>query len=620
MNTVDRMYPRVAALVAAVVLLGSSCTSDWGRVDPPAGIQTAPNLENVATFEFEEDMLDPLILRAYGNNQNQVPAIVEDELKGKVLELNDGWVEMNNPLTNVNCEKAASLTFWMKQIPAVSTDEDGNEVTEPQDIAGPLFMFTNENRVESLTFSANGGIEYDAADGTWSCDNPADVTTGYIPIEGFDGNGWNYVALTVREDGYDLFVNGQKKASTAVVDFDCSRLVAFMNHVSTFSIGSADNHSHWLIDDLNVYRNALTAKEQARPRASWEAAGPGGPVVDLSKWVMVGLEDNSTGFWTEFSPYFSLAGDGQIHYEFYNYTRKTNNWDNWLLVLATAERGGDGYVEHAVIRSDNYGWATRYDAGDVTSSCDFNFDTFKDDMDGALVNITIDRVGTDVDVTALVTTAAGTVYTYKVSIANVPEGNMTTWLLCEGSHLLLNPEGCFTGTKYDEPFKFGAEDNTTPWWTMWSPVQVLKGDFSNFGFDFINHNSGTGGNWNNWVLVCTNGKFVGEDGYAENFVLRSDAYGWGDCYNGDNITHGFNWDTYVADMHDAHSRIYVERDGDEITVVARQTKADGTAFPEYRFYTTVSTPEIGLFFVLDSNWLEFNKVGFFPMISMNPEN
>ena len=155
---------------------------------------------------------------------------------------------------------------------------------------------------------------------------------------------------------------------------------------------------------------------------------------------------------------------------------------------------------------------------------------------------------------------------------------------------------------------------------MWSPVQVLKGDFSNFGFDFINHNSGTGGNWNNWVLVCTNGKFVGEDGYAENFVLRSDAYGWGDCYNGDNITHGFNWDTYVADMHDAHSRIYVERDGDEITIVARQTKADGTAFPEYRFYTTVSTPEIGLFFVLDSNWLEFNKVGFFPMISMNPEN
>lgn len=97
MNTVDRMYPRAAACLVAVVLLGSSCTSDWGRVDPPAGTQTAPTLENVATFEFEEEMLDPLILRANGNNQNQVPAIVEDELKGKVLELNDGWVEMNNP-------------------------------------------------------------------------------------------------------------------------------------------------------------------------------------------------------------------------------------------------------------------------------------------------------------------------------------------------------------------------------------------------------------------------------------------------------------------------------------------------------------------------------------------
>ena len=32
MNTVDRMYPRAAAFLAAVVLLGSSCTSDWGKV------------------------------------------------------------------------------------------------------------------------------------------------------------------------------------------------------------------------------------------------------------------------------------------------------------------------------------------------------------------------------------------------------------------------------------------------------------------------------------------------------------------------------------------------------------------------------------------------------------
>lgn len=619
MNTVDRMYPRAAAFLAAVVLLGSSCTSDWGKVDPPAGIQTAPNLENVATFEFEEDMLDPLILRAYGS-QEQIPSIVEDELKGKVLELNDGWVEMNNPLNNVNCEKAASLTFWMKQIPAVSTDEDGNEVTEPQDIASPLFMFTNQNRVETLTFSANGGIEYDAADGTWSCDNPADVTTGYIPVDGFDGNGWNYVALTVRDNGYDLFVNGQKKASTAVTDFDCSRLVAFMNHVSVFSVGSADNHGHWLIDDLKLYRNALTVKETARPRVSWENGGSEGPVVDLSKWIMVGLEDNSTGFWTEFSPYFSLAGDGQIHYEFYNYTRKINNWDNWLLVLATAERGGDGYVEHAVIRADNFGWATRYDAGDVTSSCDFNFDTFKEDMDGALVNITIDRAGTDVDVTAVVTTAAGTVYNYKVSIANVPEGNMTTWLLCEGSHLLLNPEGCFIGTLYPDHLKVGPEDNSAPWWSIWSPNNLLKGDFSGFGFDFINHNSGTGGNWNNWVLVCTNGKYIGEDGYAENFVLRSDAYGWGAGWDAGTVTASFNWDTYVADMHDAHSRIYVERSGNDLLIVARQTMASGTAFPEYRFETTVEGPEIGLFFVLDANWLEFTKVGYFPLVSMNPEN
>ncbi|MDE5684773.1 MAG: hypothetical protein K2I39_11275, partial [Muribaculaceae bacterium] len=65
---------------------------------------------------------------------------------------------------------------------------------------------------------------------------------------------------------------------------------------------------------------------------------------------------------------------------------------------------------------------------------------------------------------------------------------------------------------------------------------------------------------------------------------------------------------------------YVERDGNDLHIVARQTTAAGAAMPEYRFETTVETPEIGLFFVLDNNWLEINKVGFFPMISMNPEN
>ncbi len=618
MKTVDRMYPYAAFAVAAV-LFGSSCSSDWGKVDPPAGVQTLPNLENVANFDFEQEQLDPMLFRANGNNQDQVPAIVEDEDKGFVLELNDGWVEMNNPLTNYKCEKAASLTFWLKQIPETFTDEEGNQTTGPQDVSGPLFAFTNQNRTEHLTFSANGGIEYDAADGTWSCDNPAEVTTGYIPVDGFDGHGWNYVALTVRNDGYDLYVNGEKKESKTVTDFDCSRLVGFMNNVATFSIGSADNHSHWMIDDLNVYRNVLTAKETARPRVSWEAAGPG-TEIDLSSWLLVGLEDNSTLFWTEFSPYFSLNGDGQLHYQFYNYTRKTNNWDNWLLVIATGERGCDGYAEHAVIRADNFGWGLRFDAGDATQTCDFNFDTFKEDMDGALVDMTIDRLGTSVDVIVVVTTASGTVYNYKTSLANVEGDSITTWLLCEGSHLLLNPEGCFQGTLYDGGLIVGPQDNTAPWWSIWSPNNLLKGEFSNFGFDFINHNSGTGGNWNNWVLVCTNGKYIGEDGYAENFVLRSDAWGWGAGWDVGTVTSAFNWDTYVADMHDAHSRIYVERFGNDLLIVARQTTAAGIALPEYRFQTTVETPEIGLFFVLDSNWLEFNKVGFFPLIDMKPQN
>lgn len=617
MNSKHRMYIPALSAAAAIILLGSACTDDWGQADPPAGVSTAPKLENVATYDFEGEALDPVLFKVH-NKGDQTVVLTEDENKGQVLDVNNGWVEMNNPLKAVQCQTAASLTFWVRQKPEVTVDEEGNETVAAQDLTSPFFTFVNENGTQSLKFTANGWLDYDGVDGEYSENNPADYATGY-----FKSDYWNYVALTVREDGYDLYVDGMKKVSKNVTNFDCSKMVAFMNNATTFTIGSEDGQSRFLIDDVKLYRNALTAKEIARTRLKGEeAVGGSGSGPDLSKWILVGEEDNSSNFWSAWAPYVTLKGDGQIHYEFYNYNGGTTlNYCNWLICFANAERGADGYYEYAVYRSDAFGWGGNYNGDSIVH--DYNWDTFNAEMDGALVNIEITRTGENVDVVAVIHGTSGAIFNYKFSFSGVTSEELVTFLFVEKCHLLLNPEGCFIGTRNEPALAVGPDDFSAAWWSIWSPLEVVKGDYENFGYVITNHEKDPASNWNNWVLVCTNGLYVGADGYFENFVLRSDAYGWGDCYNGDNITHGYNWDTFTDDMRDAKVVILTQRDGDYFEMVARTTKTDGTSLPEYRFNTTIGTDrcaDLGFFFVLDGNWLEIHNVGFFPLLSMSPEN
>ena len=193
----------VAAI--AVLLLGSSC-QDWGEMDPAAGNQVTPTLENVAAFSFDEPELDPIVYKTYANADGQLPSVVEDDVKGNVLSLNNGYVTLNNPLNSVKVQKAVSMTFWMKQPLVVNVDEEGNETTEPQDLTGALIAFENENATSKMFFTANGWIKYNGMDGEWEDNNPATYATGYIPA-----GDWHYVALIMRNDGYGLYVDGQQK-------------------------------------------------------------------------------------------------------------------------------------------------------------------------------------------------------------------------------------------------------------------------------------------------------------------------------------------------------------------------------------------------------------------------
>ena len=602
----------MSAAALAVLLTAATSCDDWGRKDPPAGNQVKPTLENVATYDFEdEEGLDPS-LKCVANPGGMAPEIADDDVKGKVLRLDNGYIKLSNPLNAVTLQEAASFTFWMRQPLVTGTDDEGNETTLPQNLDGSLIAFENETGNASLSFNANGGIVYHAADGDWVENDPTVATTGYLtPGE------WHYVGLSINNEGYQLWVDGDRKVEKTVTDFDCAKLVKFANNVPVMTIGAADNGSLWLVDDLTVYRNTITAKETARPSLGNGGGGNSGP--DLSSWVLLGQEDNTTGFWSTWSDYADLTGDGTIHYEFYNYHGgKTNNWENWALVLTNGiPRGGDGYSEYLYMRADAYGWGSAYNGDNWVQ--DFNWDTFMSEMDGAFVTVDITRTGTNVKVTANVTAVDGTKRSQTLTLEGVDSETLGSFLTCEGSHLLINPEEVFVGNIYAEGENIlGQTDCSTGWWSAHSPNNKFNGDFDKWGVEFINHNAGNGGNWNNWLLVCSTGPWVGEDGYGEYFVLRSDAYGWGASFDAGNTSmeQAFDWDNYVADMKDAKVKILFSYSVGTLKMDCRQTTADGREMPRYKFSAKELNAPIGLFFTCELAWLEFLKIGYYPWMTV----
>lgn len=95
----------------------------------------------------------------------------------------------------------------------------------------------------------------------------------------------------------------------------------------------------------------------------------------------------------------------------------SDNWNNFLVILQNvpevhSAEGNADYKEYAVLRADNWGWGAGYE-NIAVAECDWNWDTFTTDMDGASVELTITNNGDTADVVAVVTTAAGTVYNQK---------------------------------------------------------------------------------------------------------------------------------------------------------------------------------------------------------------
>ena len=203
-------------------------------------------------------------------------------------------------------------------------------------------------------------------------------------------------------------------------------------------------------------------------------------VADTPVYYPESMEKNTTaGWWTNFSKdYYKLKKGGKAEFKFYNYSNKVANWNNWILVAATAERGAEGYSEHFALRADNYGWfaAAGGNTAENTSNVDFtmqseyNWDTFKDDMDGSLVDMNVEfTTGNVVKMTATITTKAKKVYNYSFSMKLVDnQSNVTLFFVNEGSYI----DGSNVSTGINAPVSITKKSESDGKWYNLSGQQV----------------------------------------------------------------------------------------------------------------------------------------------------
>ncbi len=160
----------------------------------------------------------------------------------------------------------------------------------------------------------------------------------------------------------------------------------------------------------------------------------------------------------------------------------------------------------------------------------------------------------------------------------------------------------------------GAEDYSSGWWSAFSDYfQVPQGKC--LTVNFINHNGGSANNWNNWNLCVASGE-RDSDGYSEFFVIRSDAYGWGNAdYNGamikqdypDTDGDGDIWNDFRAHLDGASVSLQVDyASAGVVFVTATHTAVDGTVLTQ-TYEQPVTGPTVTAFLIADASWMEVKE-------------
>ena len=281
-------------------------------------------------------------------------------------------------------------------------------------------------------------------------------------------------------------------------------------------------------------------------------------VVD-KMYTSIGATDNSTPFWGAHSENIKVNPGETFVSTFTNYTNGVSNWNNFVVVLCSA----DGATEYAVVRADNYGWGTGYAACTPSMEDGRDWATWLSAMDGAKVTTYVTNNGDGTaDIKAVMVGNDGNTYTQSYTGINTVDPNNCYFnFTVDNSHI-----------EFDDVL--GNEDNTTPWWTAHSTdIKVPSG--KTYTTRFKNYTNGAA-NWNNFLVVLTR-----EDN-TEYTVLRADNYGWGDSYATctPSMEDGRDWATWLSAMDGATVYVSVSNKGTTADVKCIMVGNDGLTYKQ----------------------------------------
>ena len=313
----------------------------------------------------------------------------------------------------------------------------------------------------------------------------------------------------------------------------------------------------------------------------------GGALVASADGDTLGSDASDAAFWSVHSDVWAAPAGKAMTMTFTNNNDGGANWNNFLVVLQSTAAGHStaddpAYAEYAVLRADNFGWGAGY-AGAILES-NWDWGTFMDDMNGANVTLTIVNHGDGfADVYAKIVTAEGDEHFQNYKNIAV-SGDLYFCLTLEKAYLTgittpveseitaeqaaAHKEATVAANAAEEAYRavvndfaeqfenlptvdyVGTTDSATPFWGDHSDYwQVQKGESSTVRF--INHNSGEGENWNNFLIVLrdtVDGANLADGEYA---VLRADNWGWGKGFETAHKSAVKNWRYFVRNLNGA---------------------------------------------------------------------
>lgn len=177
------------------------------------------------------------------------------------------------------------------------------------------------------------------------------------------------------------------------------------------------------------------AAVQTRALSAWGMKAADPVPTDATFYPVSQQKTTTSGWWQNFSQdSYTLKAGNSIAFKFYNYSRGTNNFDNWCLYGASGVPGASGYTEYFGVRCDNWDNTTASNNG---CQSNYNWDTFKSEMNGSLVDMTVTyEAGGKFYMSSTITAKAGNKYNYSYSktISQTP-AQLTLFFVNEGSYI-----------------------------------------------------------------------------------------------------------------------------------------------------------------------------------------